>query len=125
MSAGPITFSATLDTAAAAAEVLPQLRQLSWGPAARLQQPDSLTLHVRSGSKLRYRLLGAWSGSEHLPLQAAFHLEPHEEGTTVHFTVTSDGGWYLRQTSLARDAYRDRFEELLGALSANGAVERS
>lgn len=123
MAAEPITLSTTLDSGASVEEVLARLRQLPWGPAARLDQPDSTTLHISSGSKLRYRLLGTSSGSQHLPLKAAFQLAPQQSGTSVHFTLTSDEGWYLLQTSLGRDAYQARFDDLLAAMEAGGIVQ--
>jgi hypothetical protein len=123
MAAEPITLSTMLDSDAPAEEVLTRLRQLPWGPAARLDQPDSTTLHISSGSKLRYRLMGARSGGEHLPLKAAFQLSPRGSGTSVRFTLTSDEGWYLFQTSLGRDAYQARFDGLLTAMKSDGIIE--
>ena len=125
MAAAPITLTTTLTSAAPADEVLPQLRQLTWGPSARVEQPDSRTLHVSSGSKLRYRLLGVWSGSEHLPLKATLQLDPREGDTAVRFTLTSNAGWYLMQTPLGRDAYQARFNEILSVMKRNGIVERT
>jgi len=125
MTAEPITLTTTLTSAAPADEVLAQLRHLAWGPSARVEQPDSKTLHVSSGSKLRYRLLGVWSGSEHLPLKATLQLDPREGDTAVRFTLTSNAGWYLMQTPLGRDAYQARFNELLSAMRSDGLVEHT
>lgn len=125
MATEQITLSTTLIGATPADQVLTRLRQLSWGPSARKDQPTDTTLRISSGSKLRYRMLGKWAGRQNLPLIAVFHLEPHEDGTSVHFTLTSDEGWYLLQTPLARNAYRALFEELLAAMSAEGIVEHN
>jgi hypothetical protein len=125
MAAQPITISTTLTSIAPTDEVLAQLHQLAWGPSARLEQPDSRTLHVSSGSKLRYRLLGVWSGSERLPLKATLQLDSREGDTAVRFTLTSNAGWYLMQTPLGRDAYQARFNELLSAMRRDGIVERT
>jgi hypothetical protein len=123
MASQPLTSSTTLNSAAPVDEVLTRLRQLSWGTSMHWDQPTGTTLRISNGSKLRYRMLGKWAGGQHLPLNAVFHLQPHENGTSVRFTLTSDEGWYLLQTPLSRDAYRARFEELLAAMSAEGIVE--
>ena len=123
MAAEPITLSTTMGSDAPPEEVLTRLRQLPWGPAARLDEPDSTTSRISSGSTLRYRLLGAWPGGEHLPLEAAFQLSPHGSGTSVGFTLTSDEGWYLVQTSPGRDAHQSRFDGLLTAMKSIGIAE--
>ncbi|WP_328291202.1 hypothetical protein OG218_00275 [Kineococcus sp. NBC_00420] len=123
MAAPPITLSTTLDSTASVDEVLTRLRQLSWGPSVRWDQPTDTTLRISSGSRLRYRMLGKWAGGQHFPLSAVFHLEPHEHGTSVHFTLTNNEGWYLLQTPRGREACRARFDELLAAMSAEGIVE--
>ncbi|NAZ75726.1 hypothetical protein GTQ99_09915 [Kineococcus sp. T13] len=125
MAAESITLSTTLESAATADEALAELRQLPRGPSARLDEPDGTTLHLSSGSTLRYRLLGAWSGSEHLPLMATFQLAPHRGGTSVRVTLASATGWYLVQTSLGRDACRARFDSLIAAMQADGIDQRT
>lgn len=59
MAADPVTFSAALRSTAPPDEVLARLHRLPIGSSARFEQPDPTTLVVSSGSKLRYRLLGA------------------------------------------------------------------
>ena len=125
MAAEPITISTTLISVAPTDEVLAQLLQLAWGPSARVAQPDSRTLHVSSGSRLRYRLLGVWSGSEHLPLKATLQLDSRDGDTAVLFTLTSNAGWYLMQTPMGRDAYQARFNELVSAMRRDGIVKRT
>jgi len=123
MAAQPVTLSATLSSAASAEEVMVQLRRLPLGSAPRIIQPDSKTLLVSSGSRLRYRLLGMWSARQHLPLTLRFQLAPHGGDIVVKLTLTSDAGWYLVQTPMGRQAYRARFVDLLTAMKAHGMVK--
>jgi hypothetical protein len=120
MAADPVTLSAPLQSTAPPDEVLARLRRLPMGSSARFEQPDPTTLVIYSGSKLRYRLLGAWSSKAHLPLKVRFELDPRDDGTSVHFTLTSEAGWYLIQTPMGRKAYQARFAELLTVLTTNG-----
>lgn len=122
MVVNPVSLSTVLSSTDSPHDLLARLRQLPLGSRARFTQPDTTTLVVASGSKLRYRLLGSWSSGHHLPMKLRFALTPLRAGTSVHLTLTSDEGWYLVQTRLGRRAYQARFAELLTLLKTSGAV---
>ncbi len=116
----PITATAVLSSEGAPTDVIARLQRLPVGTPARFEQPDATTLLVRAGSRLRYRLLGAWSGGQHLPVRLRFDVESAGDGTLIRLAMTSDEGWYLFQTSLGEDAYGARFTGLLAAMEAEG-----
>ena len=120
MTAAPITATAAFVSDLDPGEALARLRQIPFGTRLTLEQPTTSALVVRSGSRLRYRLLGVWMDGRHLPMRLRFDAEPAPGGTSIRLTMTSDEGWYLVQTSLGKAAYGNRFAQLLRTIEAAG-----
>jgi len=86
-----------------------------FGSTARIEQLDETTLEVTSGSRVAYRLFGAFLGAN-VPVKLRFHLRPEDGGTRVELAMRSDAGWYLSGTTLAEQAYQRRFAEIVTRL---------
>lgn len=86
---------------------------------ARLKQLDETALEVSIGSRLAYRLFGVMLGTN-VPVKLRFDMKPEGATTQVVLTMSSDAGWYLFGTTIAEQAYRGRFTEIVARLHHQG-----
>lgn len=76
----------------------------------------------RSGSRILYRLFGAyvWPGSTHFPIR--FVITKHAgEAPQTAITVDTDMGPYLLSVPRAKKLYEDTADRLIAAVSSGGA----
>lgn len=118
-SSSAITATAALTSAGDVEQAISSVRA-ALGPRADVERDGEDVLVARCGSRAGYRLLGAWTKSSRLPMRARFELTAHQGSTQVAVAMASDEGWYPVSTSLARSAYRVRFEQLVAELQRAG-----
>lgn len=114
-----ITATCSLATTADVEQATGWVRE-ALGPIADVTVHGPGVLLARCGSRATYRLWGALTTADSLPMRARFDITAEPEGTRVAVSMVSDQGWYLLSTAGVSRDYRVRFDLLARDLQRAG-----
>ena len=111
----PLVLSAEEDSTHAPDEALAIVAAYWNARRVTPEQATSATVTARPGSRVALRLMGVLTsfGRRRLPMVVTAHATPHNVGSTVTLTMTSNEGYYpMGRMRIADAAYSNRFDEM-------------
>jgi hypothetical protein len=96
-----------------------RLRKLAHELGAKDVTESGDMIRLRFGSRLQYRLWGAFTryGRRNLPLRVEFQIPRSQENSTVIMVFESDGGAYVARTAASQLEYDRRWNQMTRAVT--------